>query len=272
MAVRYGLDQPLWVQYVKYLEGVVTFDFGLSFFQNDPVKQIIFQRAQYSVALMGTAILIAYTVGTLLGALAGWWYGSTFDRVTLTTLVFARAVPSFLLGLLFLYVFAVHLNWFPTGGSLSLDNSATGLQVFLTADFYHHLFLPVVSVVPFLMAYPVLLMRTTIVGTLDEDFITMARARGIKERRVFTHHGVRNSLIPIVSTMPIVISLAVAGNVLIETIYSWPGLGRTLVESVQRGDYPLSQGAFLMIALIVIIGNFIVDMIYMEIDPRVTYD
>jgi peptide/nickel transport system permease protein len=130
----------------------------------------------------------------------------------------------------------------------------------------------VLSVVPFIMAFPMLLMRTTMLEVREEDYITICRAKGVPGRKIFTRHAMRNSILPILTTMPIVIGAAIAGNILIETIYSWPGIGRTLVQAVLQGDFPLAQGTFLLIAVVVIVGNFVVDLLYGLLDPRITYD
>jgi len=131
---------------------------------------------------------------------------------------------------------------------------------------------PVVSLVPFIMAFPMLLMRTTMLEVRGEDYITICQAKGVPDRQIFYGHAVRNSILPILTTMPIVLGASIAGNILIETIYSWPGIGRTLVQAVLQGDFPVAQGTFLLIAVVVIVGNFVVDLLYGVLDPRITYD
>jgi len=273
MAAQYGLNQPLTVQYVKYIENVVTLDFGYSFFQNEPVRDILLRRIGNTLLLMGTGLLIAYAFGTTLGALAAWKQGSDFETGVLVSAVLFRSAPVFWLALILLYLFGFHLHWLPIGHMIDPVNEYSGfLDMVFSWDFFRHLLLPVLSTIPFYMAYPLLLMRTTMLQVEGEDFITMCEAKGVRDRNVFLKHAVRNSLLPIVTTAPIVVGLAVAGNVLVETIYSWPGVGRTLVRAVLQSDFPLAQAAFLLIAVIVIVGNFLADIAYSVLDPRITYD
>lgn len=273
MARQYGLNQPLTVQYVKYLESVVTFDFGYSFFQNEPVRDILLRRVGNTLLLMGTGLLIAYALGTSLGALAAWKQGSDFETSVLVTAVLFRSAPVFWVALILLYVFGFHLQWLPIGHMVDPVKEFDGpIDMIFSWSFFKHLLLPVLSTIPFYMAYPLLLMRTTMLQVEGEDFITMCHAKGVRDHNVFLKHAARNSLLPIVTTAPIVVGLAVGGNVLVETIYSWPGIGRTLVQAVQKSDYPLAQAAFLLISVIVIFGNFLADIAYSVLDPRITYD
>jgi peptide/nickel transport system permease protein len=273
MAARYGLDQPLHRQYVAYMANVVTFDFGHSFFLNRSVAGILLDRVINTFVLMGTAVVFAFGLGTSLGAYAAWKRGSTFETSVFLGAIVSRSIPSFLLGLLLLYLFAFELQWLPMGHMVGIENTATGkLELFLSLDFLTHLVLPVVSLVPFIMAFPMLLMRTTMLEVRGEDYITICKAKGVPEHRVFYRHAVRNSILPILTTMPIVLGASIAGNIIIETIYSWPGIGRTLVQAVMQGDFPLAQGTFLLIAVVVIVGNFVVDLLYGLLDPRITYD
>ena len=273
MASQYGLNRPMYIQYLSYLANILTFDFGQSFFLNRSVQAILADRVTNTVVLMGTAVVFAFGFGTSLGAYAAWRQGSGFETSVFLTAILFRSVPSFLLGLLLLYVFAFELQWLPNGHMVSVDNTATRkVELFFSIDFVKHLVLPVLSVVPFIMAFPMLLMRTTMLEVREEDYITICRAKGVPQHQIFFKHAVRNSFLPILTTMPIVLGAAIAGNILIESIYSWPGIGRTLVQAVLQGDFPLAQGTFLLIAIVVIVGNFVVDLLYGYLDPRITYD
>lgn len=269
---QYGLEQPLYVQYLRYIANIATFDLGQSFFLNEPVSDILVRRTTNTFVLMGTAMFFGFSIGTTFGAAAAWRAGR-FERYTLVAFIVFRSIPEFIAGLLILWIFGFELQWLPVGhmtdSSVVFDSR---LDMFLSWNFVKHLVLPVASIVPFTSAFPFLLMRITMLEVVDEDFITMSRAKGLTEYRVFLNHAVRNSLLPIFTSMPIVIGVAVTGNIVIETIFSWPGLGRTIVEATSRGDFPLLQGAFLMIALIVIFGNFLVDITYGWFDPRITLE
>jgi len=270
---QFGLDKPLIVQYKLYLQNALALNFGQSYFYREPVSRILARRMTNTFVLMAPALLIAYSLGTVLGGWAAWRRGHTPDRAVLVAATLFRSVPSFVLSLVLLYVFSFKLQWLPNGHMVSPTASfSSNVQKFVSVAFLKHVLLPVVSIVPFLMAYPVLLMRTTMLETLNEDFITMCHAKGLTARRVFVDHAVRNSLIPLITTMPIILGLSVTGNILVESIYSWPGIGSVLVQSLLKGDYPLSQGAFLLIAAIIIAGNFVVDVVYSMVDPRIEYN
>ncbi len=272
MEAQYGLDRPLYVQYLLYLSNAVQFDFGQSFFEAQSVRSILADRVVNTFVLMICAVTIAFSFGTALGAISAWTKGSKTSRVTFVSAILFRSVPAFLLGLLLLFIFAFELRWLPIGQMVGPDAEFDGrLDMFLSTEFLRHLVLPVLSVTPFIMAFPILLMRTTMLEVINEDYITVCRAKGVPENQILLKHAIRNSLLPILTTMPIVLGAAVAGNILIETIYSWPGIGRTLVQAVLRGDYPLAQGTFLLIAVIVIVGNFVVDILYTKLDPRISY-
>lgn len=272
MAAQFGLDEPLHVQYVAYLVNAIQFDFGQSFFRPVTVRSILAERVVNTFVMMIVAIVFAFSIGTALGALAAWRKGSLGSRSSFIMAILFRSIPAFLAGLIFLYVFAFWLDLLPLGGMVGADAEFDSrFDMFLSFEFVRHLLLPVLSVTPFIMAFPILLMRTTMLEVINEDYIHICRAKGVPERRILTRHALRNSVLPILTTMPIVLGAAVAGNILIETIYSWPGIGRTLVRAVMRGDFPLAQGTFLLIAVIVIFGNFLVDILYTVLDPRIRY-
>lgn len=272
MAEQYGLNEPLLTQYLIYLKNYLTFDMGSSYLMNQPVGSILLDRVVNTLILTGTAIFIAFALGTTIGAYAAWRHGSSFDNWVFTTAIVFRSIPNFLWGILLFYVFAVELQWFPLGHMVPVGEIYEGkLDMYLSVDFVHHFVLPAVSLVPFTMGFATLLMRTTTLDVINEEFVVIARAKGLRDRHVFTNHVVRNSLLPIFTVTPFLLGLAITGNILIETIYSWPGIGRTLVNALLKGDYPLAQGAFFLIALIVIVGNFVVDLLYTVLDPRITY-
>ncbi len=183
-----------------------------------------------------------------------------------------RAAPEFWLGMVLLAVFAFGLGWFPSGGANSAGAQFPSTFARLTsADFLHHLILPATTLALYLQGLPLLLMRSNMLDVLQEDFITMARMKGLPEWRILLLHAARNALLPVVTAFALGLGASVGGNVVIETVFSWPGLGRLLVDAVAGADYPLAQGAFMFIALVLIMMNFIADLLYTVLDPRVAH-
>jgi peptide/nickel transport system permease protein len=269
---QFGLDRPLYEQYLIFLWNLLQFELGESFFYKESVARLVLQVFPNTLLLTVTALLAAYAVGVLLGAFIAWKRGTWVEAVCIPIVLTTRAAPEFWLGMILLAVFSFELGWFPAGGALSAGAEFEGLfdRVF-TRDFLAHLFLPALILAIYLHGLPLLLMRSTMLEVLDEDFVTMARMKGFSEWTVVIRHAARNALLPVVTAFALGIGYAVAGNVVVETIFSWPGLGRLLVKAVQARDYPLAQGAFLLIAVVMITMNMIADLLYRVLDPRVSH-
>ena len=272
MARQYGLNQPLHIQFIRYMASVVTLDFGYSFFQNEPVRDILMRRIGNTLLLMGTGLLLAYAFGTSIGALAAWKRGS-FDTRVLVSAVLFRSTPVFWLALVLLYVFGFHLEWFPIGHMVDAQAEYSGfLDKVFSVDFLQHLVAPVLVLAFYYMGYPLLIMRNSMLETLSEDFIDICRAKGLTERAIMFRHAARNAMLPVLTAAAIAVGFAVGGSVLIETVFGWPGIGREMIRAVLRRDYPVAQGTFLVLALSVVFMNFVADLLYGVFDPRVTYD
>jgi len=269
----YGLDEPLYVQYVKFLQNALTLDFGQSFQANAPVQDVILTYLPNTLILMLTAFVIAYVLGITLGVLSGWYRGSRFERSTVITALVARSVPSFWVGLMVLWVFGAGLGVIPMSGmtSLGTDSQSFWSMVF-SVDFIQHLAAPALVLAYYFMGYPLLIMRSSMLEVLSEDFIDVCRAKGLTERTIMFRHAARNALLPIVTAAAIALGYAVGGSVLIETVFAWPGIGREMVRAVLRRDFPVAQGTFMVLAATIIILNFVADIVYGYLDPRVTYD
>jgi peptide/nickel transport system permease protein len=269
---QFGLDRPLYEQYLIFLWSLLHFELGESFFYKESVARLVLEVFPNTLLLTVTALLAAYAVGILLGAFIAWKRGTWVEAVGIPIVLMARAAPEFWLGMILLAVFSFELGWFPAGGALSAGAEFEGLfdRVF-TRDFLAHLFLPALTLAIYLHGLPLLLMRSTMLEVLDEDFVTMARMQGFSEWTVVIRHAARNALLPVVTAFALGIGYAVAGNVVVETVFSWPGLGRLLVKAVQARDYPLAQGAFLLIAVVMITMNMIADLLYRLLDPRVSH-
>lgn len=269
----FGLNQPLYVQYFQYLVSVFTLDFGISFFYMEPTGPLVIYRLQNSLLLTVPAILIAYVGGVAGGVLMAWKRGESIERGMLVTTLVFRSSPRFWVGLLLLFVFAGILGWFPSSGMISSDQQFTTHVAMLTnVDFYMHAILPIISMTLYLMGLPMLLMRTSMLEVINEEFIDLCRAKGMKESTVMYKHAARNALLPVLTAFAVAIAFSFGGNVLVETVFSYPGIGRLMVNSAFRNDYPVAQAAFLLMAAAVLTMNFVADILYGVLDPRVSYD
>src|SRR6266849_2030401 len=265
MLEQFGLDRPMWQQYFIYLGNLVQGEFGLSFFQRRPVLNILLEVPLDS-------LIIAYIFGVLAGAWLAWKRGSWIERVAVPAVLATRAAPEFWIGMVLLALLSFNAGWFPSGGASSPGQAyANDWQRIASWDYVHHLALPVLTLALYLQGLPLLLMRSNMLEVMHEEFVTMARMKGFSEWRIVIHHAARNALLPVVTAFALGVGLSMGGNVVIETVFSWPGIGRLLVQAVSVHDYPLAQGAFLMIALVLALMNFVADLLYMVLDPRVSH-
>ena len=264
---RFGLDKPLGIQFLVYLKQLSKGDLGISFWQKKPVMEVIASRVPQTLLLVVTALVIAIILGTVFGAIAGWKSGTKTDTVILTISLAMYSIPSFALGLVLLLLFAFLLSIFPLGGITTPASGFTGLRQMV--DVLWHMILPATSVVVWYIGEYVLLTRSSMVEVLGQDYITTARAKGLKESAVLKNHALRNALLPVVTMVGLNLAFAIGGVIEAETVFSWPGVGRLLYDAVMKRDYPLLQGVFLVFAVAVVLANFVVDMIYGFIDPRV---
>ena len=269
---QFGLDKPMWQQYVIYLANLVRGEMGMSFFQKRPVIDVLLETLPNSLILTLTSLTIAYVFGVLAGAWLAWKRGSWVEGAAVPVVLATRAAPEFWIGMVLLAVLSFNFGWFPSGGASSPGMIYTSeWQRIFSLDYLHHLVLPVLTLAVYLQGLPLLLMRSNMLEVMHEEFVTMARMKGFSEWRIVIRHAARNALLPVVTAFALGIGLSMGGNVVVETVFSWPGIGRMLVLAVANLDYPLAQGAFLMIALVLAIMNFVADMLYMALDPRVTH-
>lgn len=270
---QYGLNDPIWEQYLRYMVNVVQLDFGQSFYYGSSVSSLIADRFINTMSLMLTAFVISYTVGTYLGAQLGWLRGTRKERAGMLVVLVVRSTPVFWTGMIVLYLFAFQLDLFPIGGMRSPGaNYTTTAGKFLSPDFLYHLVLPVFTLCTYYVGLPLLLMRNNLLEVLSESYIETARAKGLTNRRILFVHASRNAILPVVTAFAIAVGFAVGGQVLIEQVYSWPGLGREMVQAALRSDYPVAQGAFTLLSVIVITMNFVADLAYTYLDPRVSLE
>lgn len=267
----WGLNDPVWMQYLRYLRNMVLFDFGDSFFQIEPVSTIMADKLANTLLMIVPALLVAVVLGTIIGAYAGWKRGSTFERATVGTSLFLHSAPSFFVGILALMVFSYQLRWLPPGGMVSLGGPETAWGMLASGDFWVHLILPGLVLVSREITGPILLLRSSMLEVKGSDFLDILRAKGLPERRIVVH-ATRNALLPLVTYIAVMTALLFQGQVLLEIIFAWPGVGRELVQALNDLDYPVAQAGLYVMALATVLLNLIADLLYGLIDPRVTYD
>ena len=266
----WGLDQPLWLQYLNYLRNMALFDFGDSFFQNEPVATILAEKTLNTALMIVPALVISVVLGTIIGAYAGWRRGSRFERATVGASLFLHSAPSFFVGILMLMIFSYQLRWLPPGGLVSLGGPEDFWDIVTSADYWQHLALPCLVLVSREITGPILLLRGSMLEVRGSDFIDILRAKGLTESRIVAH-AARNALLPLVTYIAVMTGLLFQGQVLLEIIFAWPGLGREIVNALNDLDYPVAQAALYIMALAILAMNFIADLLYGLIDPRVTH-
>ena len=264
----YGLDQAWYIQFLTYFKHLFQGNLGTSFIYKSPVTDVISTRIMPTVLMVGLAEVIAILVGILFGVIAAWKRGTKIDVGTLGFSLVTYSVPTFWLGMIMVVLFCVQLRWFPTSGMLTPGKTflTTGAKI---SDLLRHLVLPVLTMSLVLIGEYALTMRNTLIDVLSEDYITTARAKGFRERYILMKHALPNAMLPMITIIAINIGFVVAGAIQIETIFSWPGLGRLMYEALGARDYPLLQGIFLLTTISVVLANVLADISYSYIDPRV---
>lgn len=269
---EWGLDQPLSTQYLAYVKNFMTGNLGMSFVFRQPVSDILVTPVLNSLLLMLPAILIAIALGVLLGSHLGWRRGAGIERWGNMIVLVPRTLPVFWLGIIVLVVFAYGLNWFPIGGMRTpAFIPETWWQQLPGFDVAHHLVLPFAVAVLHLVSEPLMIMRTSMIEVINEDYITFAHARGLPDSAV-RRIARRNALMPVVTYSAVMAGFAFGGQVLLEVVFAWPGVGRLMVDSVIQRDYPVAQAAFFLMASAIILLNLVADFAYLVLDPRVKLD
>src|SRR5512136_3471151 len=270
MREAFGLTQaPLWEQYFTYLGHVLRGDFGVSVaYFPSPVSTIIGTGLLWTMFLAGTAVIVSFVVGTLLGVAAAWWRGGWMDTLLPPSLALLGAFPYFWLAMVALYVFGFQLGWFPLGHAYG-DDVTPGLNLPFVGSVLQHAALPMGTVVLATLGGWMLSMRNTMVSVLGSDYVNLARAKGLPPSCVVLRYAARNALLPSVTGFGMALGFVLGGSLLTEIIFSYPGQGYLLLQAVQSQDYPLMQGIFLVITLAVLGANWLVDIAYLWLDPRI---
>lgn len=279
-----GLDKPLSTQYAIYIGKILQGDLGASILRGDPVLRDLVRRFPATVELAISAILIAISVGVPMGIISAVWRNSLFDGASRLIALAGVSMPIFWLGLMLAWFFGVVLGWLPTGFRLGTDVTlapVTNFQVLdsliagnttALASSLRHLVLPAVALSTIPMAVIARMTRASLLEVLSQDYIRTAESKGLPQRSVILRHAMRNALLPVMTVTGLQVGRLLAGAILTETIFSWPGIGLWIYESIQARDYPIVQGATLFIATIFVTVNLITDLLYATVDPRIRYD
>jgi peptide/nickel transport system permease protein len=267
---QWGLDKPLIPdQLVAYVGSTLTGDLGYSLkFRGTPVTDVVGQRFGPTILLVGLGEIIAIVVGLAIGSYAGWRRGGLTDRVGSGVSLILYSMPYFVIGMPLILIFAAQLRWFPTSGMLTVGATYASV-VDRLVDFGRHLVLPLATVSLGLIGGYSILMRSSIIETRGEDYIATARAKGLRDGRILRAHAFPNAMLPMVTIIAINLGYVVAGAITAEIVFSWPGLGTLTVDALQSRDYPVLQGVFLLVSVAVVIANFVADLVYAFLDPRV---
>lgn len=270
MRQAYGMsDDPLIFQYFDYMRNILRGEFGISTsWFPAPVTEVISTGVQWTVILMGTALLISFVLGCILGVIGAWKRGSWMDNITPPVFVFLGSIPYFWIAPLLLFAFSFHFGWFPARHAYNTDLAPTWTFEYI-GSVLSHMVLPVFSIVLVSVGGWLLGMRNTMIAILSEDYVTMAEAKGLSGRRVMFGYGARNALLPTLTSFGMSLGFILSGSLFTEMVFAYPGLGYLLINSVRQLDYPLMQGLFMMITFAVLIANFIIDILYVRLDPRI---
>jgi peptide/nickel transport system permease protein len=267
----WGLDDPLYVQYGRYLKNLVSLEFGDSFQQRAPVGDILWRGVRNTLILLLPATIVMTVVGAVLGAVAGWGRGSRFEASAVVIALLLRSMPTFFIGMLLLMFFAYRWQVLPPGGMVEGGTFPSFREMITSTELWRHLALPSIAVILTGLYAPMLLMRTSIIEFKGEDFVEVLRAKGLSEWRII-RHAARNAMLPLITSTAVTFALIVDGQVVLEQVFSWPGVGRLIVQAMLDRDYPVLQAAFFLVAVAVVTANFIADLLYGYLDPRVRYD
>lgn len=266
----YGLNEPVGKQYLSYLGNLIRGNMGYSLYYNEPVVNIIFRRLIWTFFLVIAAVLFSTFIGMLLGSISAWFREKWIDKFLFFSLIIFSEIPSFLLGLILLFIFAADLNLFPLSGAMSYFKDFSSFWV-KVVDILHHAALPVIALSVARLGGSYLLGRNSVTSVLEKDYIRTARAKGLSKIRIIFNYVIRNALLPVVTRMFLSLGSLVGGAILVENVFAYPGLGQLMRQSVMVRDYPLIQGIFLVVSIFVLTANQLADFVYKIIDPRISY-
>ncbi len=270
LALQFGINnKPLWQKYVDYMTQLLHGNLGVSItYYPVSVRSIIGQSLPWTLILVGVTTILAFIIGTLIGIVAAWRRNKLFDTLMGPIWMFLGSVPQFWLALLLLYYFAFQLGWFPQMHSYSYGDTPSFTYAFISDAVWHSI-LPAFALLITTIGGWMLAMRNNMIQVVSDDFVSFAKAKGLRSNKVMMTYAARNAILPNVTQFAIALGYAVGGQILIEEIFSYPGIGYQLAQAVINQDYPLMQGIFLIIAVVMLLANFVVDLVYVRLDPRV---
>ncbi len=260
-----GLDQPIYVQYLKWFSHVVRGDLGISLQQRTPVLPFLFHRFQNTLLLTTASTLISLLIGLPAGIISATKQYSVFDRVSMLIALFGNSMPAFWLGLMAILIFSLKLGWLPTGGMWPVVGDHTPLVLL------SHLAMPAITLGAASAAITARITRSSMLEVIRQDYVRTARAKGLNERAVLTRHTLKNALLPILTVVSFQFGFLLGGAVLTETVFDWPGVGLALYNAISFRDYPMVQGGVLLVATSFVVVNLVTDLLYAVIDPRIRY-
>jgi len=262
----------LWTQYIQYLNSLAHGELGVSItYLPTPVSTIIAQDLPWTLMLVGVTLVISFVLGTLFGVIVAWRRGSILDSIFPPVFTFLSAIPYFWLALIVLYIFGFILNWFPISGGYDINNTVPGWNIDFILSAIVHAILPAITIIIGSIAGWLLGMRNMMITTLSEDYVLMAEAKGLPERRVMFIYAARNAILPSITSFALSLGFVVSGALLTEIVFNYPGIGYAFLQAVDNRDYALIQGLFLIIAVAVLAANFLSDLFYVVLDPRVRH-
>jgi peptide/nickel transport system permease protein len=267
-----GLDQPLWRQYLVFLSSALKGDFGSSFVFNEPALQVILQRMPATLELAVTAVIASLVIGVPLGLYAGLRPNGLISRAIMAASVLGFSLPTFWVGLLLIMVFAVQLGWLPSGGRGETVELLGARWSFLTINGLQHLIMPAFTLALFMIALVMRLTRAGVREVIPQEYIKFARAKGLRESRIIGVHVLKNILIPVVTVVGLEFGSVIAFSVVTETIFSWPGMGKLIIDSINLLDRPMIVAYLILVVFLFVTINLVVDLLYTILDPRVRFE
>ncbi len=268
---QWGLNDPLWLQYLRFIFNYQVGNFGWSPTWNTPVWQLVVRRLPRTIILFGGIFIVGFMIGPLVGMYLGWWRGTKRDQSIFTSGLLAYSMPVFWIAWLFIWLFNFELGWLPSAYMLTPFPEFAVTPLAVIRDLLWHITLPLVSVASVSWVGSMLVMRTQMNNVTDKDYVHLARAKGLSERTVMIKHAARNALIPVATQAIVGIAFVIDGSVIIENVFNWPGMGQILVQGVLNRDFPTTQAIFFVLAVLIVFARLLTDIAYTYLDPRIKF-
>ncbi|WP_435128444.1 ABC transporter permease [Halobaculum sp. D14] len=267
----WGLNEPLWKQYLNFMVNYQTGNFGRSPTYKVPVWQLIIRRMPRTLVLFGSTFIMGYIIGPLIGMYLGWWRGTTRDKSIFSSSLLVYSMPSFWISWMFIWVFNYHFDLLPSAYMFTQFPKFEWTAFTVMRDVLYHIALPIMSLTFIGWVGAMLIMRPTMNQVTDEGYVFLAEAKGLSERTVMIKHAARNALIPVATGAIVGLAFLIDGAVIVENVFNWPGMGQIIVSAVLNLDFPVAQAAFFMIAVLIVLMRLVTDVVYTYLDPRIKF-